>query len=166
MNPPDYILKVPEGDCGESCIWSILHYYGINATKKEINEAGGDPGRGLHGDEILIALDYYNITYNDLSSYGLNSPEDYEQYLQTNIVDNIKNGHPLLIGVKIYPDKHPEWCADHFILIIGYTSDDELIYNSSIWRYSIEISKLINTEDGYSLINQYGCVYCIEFPLT
>jgi len=166
MEPPEDIWEIPEGDCGESCIWSILHYYGIDVTKEDINKAGGDPGRGLHGWEVFTALDYYNIDYNNLTSEGMNSTEDYEQYLQTNIVDNIKKGHPLIIGVKFYPDNYPQWACDHFILITGYTLNDELIFNSDIWRFSVEILKLLNVEDGLSLINQYGMVYCIEFPLT
>jgi hypothetical protein len=166
IQPPEDIWEIPEGDCGESCIWSILNYYGIDATKEEINSAGGDPGRGLHGDEVLIALDHYNINYNDLTSGEMNSTDDYAQYLQTNIVDNIKVGRPTMIGVKVYPDNYPQWYANHFILIIGYTLNDELVFNSDNVRYSIEISKLLDTEEGLSLINNYGWIYCLEFPLN
>jgi Peptidase_C39 like family len=165
IDPPEKKWYVKEGDCGEACIWTILHYYNINVTEKDINIAGGDPGRGLHWVELFVALNHYGINYNDLS-HKVSSYQDYEQHLQTNITNKVKDGHPLLISVKIYPNQHPEWAGDHFILIVGYTINDELIYNSFNCRKSIEISKLLNTEDGYSLINDYMWVGCIEFPLT
>lgn len=165
LEPPPYHWNIPEGSCGEACLWSVLHYYGINVTQEEINEAGGSPGRGLRWCELYDALDYFGIDYNDLSGF-VYTKDHYEKHLQENIVDNVKKGHALLISVKIYPTFHPLWCRDHFILITGYTNTDKLIYNSFTERGSIPISKLLNKRWGYSLINECDGVWCLEFTLT
>lgn len=166
LDPPKYYWPVKDGSCGEACLWTILHYYGIDVTQKKINEIGGSPGRGLYWIEMITVLDYFGIDYNDLSSEEIYTIEDYEQHLQNNIVNKVKIGHPLLIAVKIYPNSHPQWWTDHFILIVGYTANDELIYNSFTNCGLVKITKLVNTEDGYSLVTPFNRVGCIEFPLT
>ena len=164
MEPPETRWDVPEGDCGEACIWTILQYYGINATEEEINIAGGNPGRGLWWNELYTALNYFNIKYNNLRHGGLHKPEDYEEYLLNEIVGNLQKGHPLLIGV-VYPPA--SYCNEHFILIVGYTANDELIYNSHNYRDSDEFSTFLNDATGrISLINRCHEAFCIEFPLT
>jgi len=79
------------------------------------------------------------------------------------VIEKISQGNPIILGVKKYPDKHPFWDCDHFILLVGYNQQkDELIYNNFNKRERIKIEKLLNKSDGYSLINRYGFINYIE----
>ena len=38
FNPPPTYWEIPEGSCGEACIWSISQFFKINISQKEINK--------------------------------------------------------------------------------------------------------------------------------
>jgi len=66
--------------------------------------------------------------------------------------------NPIFVGVKRVPDKHPNWFADHFVLMVGY-SDYSFAFNSNTgegrikWRYD-QLSN--NKHIGYSFVNHNG----------
>jgi hypothetical protein len=160
LSPPPIYFEIPEGSCGEACLWTILQASGRTVSQEEINIAGGNPGRGLYWKDLFIVLNRYNIKHRNISKYTT----DYHDFLYNEIIERIKIGHPILLGVKIYPDEHPEWSGDHFILVVGYNSEnDEIIYNTNTYRKRIEAEKLLNTSPGYSLINRHNYVLTIEF---
>ncbi|KQC15028.1 MAG: hypothetical protein APR63_04500 [Desulfuromonas sp. SDB] len=167
--PPRYQLAIEEGSCGEACLWSILHALGNEVTQIEINHAGGFPGRGLHTDELFLALDNYQAAYRDLSKSVLSSDSidnlnRYREFLYRDIIDRVSKGIPVLLGVKIYPTQFEQWPLDHFILLVGYDQDNQqLIYNDFNNRNRINPEKLLNREQGYSLVNDFHWVFAIEF---
>ena len=167
--PPRYQLAIEEGSCGEACLWSILQALGNEVTQIEINHAGGFPGRGLHTDELFLALDNYQAAYRDLSKSVLSSDSidnlnRYREFLYGDVIDRVSKGTPVLLGVKIYPTQFEQWPLDHFILLVGYDQDNhQLIYNDFNNRNRIDPEKLLNREQGYSLINDYHWVFAIEF---
>jgi hypothetical protein len=82
-------------------------------------------------------------------------------------IDSLKNiiirGNPIILGVKIYPDIHQEWSADHFVLLIGTNTKSNVFYFNDVHEMNtISYLKLINSEKGYSLINTYNSLYAIE----
>lgn len=159
--PPSEPYYISEGNCGESILWTICQLYGMNYTQDEINKIGGDPGRGLYGGEVVKVLDSLKIQYNDIEKAAT----------WESTVDTLKNiiirGNPIIVGVKIYPDTHPQWYCDHFILFTGTnTMTKEFYYNSvSMCCYSITYEKLCNTKNGYSLVNKHNALYAIEIVI-
>jgi hypothetical protein len=160
LAPPPDVYSISEGSCGEAVLWTICQYFGKNLSQKEINKIGGDPKRGLHGNEVIAVLDSLKIPYKNMKKA--------ETWAST--VDTLKNaiigGNPIILGVKIYPDQYPAWSADHFILLTGMNTKSNLFYfNSFSCEYSIPFIKLSNTNDGYSLVNRYNSLYAIEILL-
>jgi len=176
--PPSFILEITEGSCGESCLWSIINSKNFVASQLEINKSGGCFERGLHANELHKPLDRYHIQYADnmhksYFQYALSflNPANilsshsnkYRDYLYNVVIEKVKHGNPLILGVKIYPDKHYFWDCDHFILLVGYNEmTNELIFNDFNKRKRINAEKLLDKIDGYSLINRYNFLNYIE----
>ena len=177
--PPSFNFKIPEGSCGEACMWSIINSNKYVATQIEINIAGGDPGRGLHSNELYKALDTYGVEYEDHISHSYlgyslallnpvnlfsSQPEKYKRFLYSVVIAKLKQGIPILLGIKIYPDKHFFWDRDHFILLVGYNkTTNEIIFNDFDKRKRMDAEKLLDTADGYSLVNRYNYLNYIAF---
>ena len=160
-NPPENYFEIEEGSCGEACLFTVFKIQEKAVSQKEINVSGGNPGRGLHGSELFLALNNNDIKYKNIS---LTIIRDYSEYLNKVIIPAILNDNPVLLGVKIYPDEHPEWSSDHFILLIGYNSiTDEIIYNSNDERDRIPARKLLNKKRGYSIVDKYKDIFAIQF---
>jgi hypothetical protein len=114
----------------------------------------------LYGDEVVKVLDSLKIPFNFREK-----ADSWE-----NTVDTLRNiilrGNPIIVGVKIYPDLHPEWYCDHFILFTGTnTLSKEFYYNSNNYSDSITYAKLCNTNNGYSLVNILNGLYALEIIL-
>lgn len=179
--PPDFLLEIDEGSCGEACLQSIINSHEFRTSQIEINRLGGSPGRGLHTDELYKALDHYGIKYVDKLNksylrYALeffnpvnwfsDFSDEYRDYLYNIIIPKIKEGHPVILGIKIYPDEHSLWDCDHFILLVGYNEEtDELIYNDNNRRKRISAEKLLDKSSGYSIINRYNFFNYLEIDL-
>lgn len=167
--PPKRQLEIEEGSCGEACLWSILNAKGVDITQMEINHEAGFPGRGLHAYELTIPLKKHKIKFFhreksvETSDSSLTT-QRYRDFLYQDVIAKVKEGNPVLIGVKVLPTRFPEWPLDHFILIVGYNETaNELIYNDFNHRKRIPAQKLLDEEPGYSFINEYNFVYAIEF---
>ncbi|TYB31260.1 MAG: hypothetical protein FXF47_05025 [Candidatus Mcinerneyibacterium aminivorans] len=170
--PPKYVLSIREGSCGETCLWSITNKLNLNKTQLEINMAGTDKNRGLHADEIAKAVEKFDVSYNTLSrSVDSNSKKqlkkNYYKFLYEGVINAVKRGNPVIIGVKVLPTRFEQWALDHFVLVVGYNSKtDELIYNDFENQKRIKAQKLLNEDPGYSFINKYNWVFAIEFLLS
>jgi hypothetical protein len=161
LTPPTDYYQIPEGNCGESILWTICHYFGKNLSQEEINKIGGDPGRGLHGNEVVDVLDSLKIKYRDWEKAST-----WESTVDT-LKSIIIRGNPVLLGVKIYPDQHPNWVCDHFILLTGTDIRSNIFYYNNISSIeTISYAKLCNTQKGYSLINKYNAMFALEILLT
>ena len=159
-DPPKDYFDVPGGGCGEACLWTVIHARGRNATQAEINRAGGNPGRGLHSNELFFAMEKYGIHYSVIPG----RVNDFRTFLHDEIIGTIKRGRPVLLGVKIYPDLHPRWACDHFILLIGYNrTTGELIFNSNNRMERVPAEKFLDMENGYSIVNAHRYVFAVKF---
>ena len=73
----------------------------------------------------------------------------------------------MILGVKNYPQGNPLHPVDHFILVVGYNEvEDEIVYNSHNERGRVSVSKLLDTSDGYSLVNRYDLMCAMYVPLS
>jgi len=157
LAPPTNVYSIAEGSCGEAVLWTICQHFGKNLSQEAINKIGGDPKRGLHGNEVIAVLDSLKVPYKHKKKA--------ETWVST--IDTLKNaiisGNPIILGVKIYPDRDPGWSCDHFILLTGTNTKSNLFYyNSFDYMGTILFVKLTNTDDGYSLVNSYNSLYAIE----
>ncbi|PCI19087.1 hypothetical protein COB64_04230 [Candidatus Wolfebacteria bacterium] len=153
-------FKIPEGNCGEACLSTVFRMQGKTTPQKKINASGTIYNRGLHGSEIKNVVQKKNIIHRDISIVTTK----YSEYVREIIIPIILSGNPILLGVKIYPDTHPYWSADHFILLVGYDPNtDKIFYNTGHLRRKISVNKLLNKEDGYSLLNKRNKIYAIQF---
>jgi len=176
--PPNFKYNIKEGSCGEACLWSLINSKEFITSQIEINHEGGGPGRGLHANELHRVLDKYDFEYVDTMNksyftYALSfiNPanlfssdiEKYKDFVYDVIIEKIRKGIPIILGIKINPDKHFFWDIDHFILLVGYNEKtNELIFNNFNKRDRIRVDKLLNTTQGYSLINRYNFLNYIE----
>ena len=184
--PPRSRLRIREGDCGEACIWTLLRAWGHETTEIDINEIGGSPGRGLHTYELHRVLDRYGLEYRDkmgptpsgyiplllwsfLRKTVMGRPPDLEKYrrfIYDDVIASVQDGKPVILGVKSYPHGNPFHPVDHFILVVGYNHvKDEIVFNSHNERGRVSVSKLLDTSDGYSLVNRYDLTCAIHVPL-
>lgn len=160
LAPPTDYYQIIEGSCGESILWTICHYFGKNLSQEDINIIGGDPGRGLHANEVIKVLDSLKIQYKDWDKAAT-----WESTVDT-LKSIIIRGNPIILGVKIYPDRYPQWYCDHFILVTGMnTRSNVFYYNSFTSTEMVSFDKLCNTQKGYSLINKYNALFAIEIIL-
>ena len=158
--PPKVYYELKEGSCGEACLSTIFDMQGKPMSQEKINKAGGNPGRGLYGDEIIKVLKEKEITYKDISI----NTRNISVYLYKRIIPSIKANNPVLLGVTVYPTEHPEWLLDHFILLVGYdSSTNEIIYNSFDRQDRILVEKILNKKKGYSIVTKHREIYAIQF---
>lgn len=47
------------------------------------------------------------------------------------IIGHVRQGHPVIIGVKLLPDVHPEYEIDHLMPIVGFTPE-HLVANTNL----------------------------------
>lgn len=179
--PPRFKLDIPEGSCGEACLWSVINADSFRCTQIETNYIAGNRGRGLYTYELPKVLDYYGIKNLNLIKRSLVAEimgyvnpfigrKVYEAYLYDIIIPSIKKGRPILLGVKNYPNRFPFWDqrywwhVDHFILLVGYNEDtNELIFNDFNKRKRIDADDLLQRRDGYSIVNKSGYLNAIIF---
>jgi ABC-type bacteriocin/lantibiotic exporter with double-glycine peptidase domain len=163
LNPPASYWEIPEGSCGEACIWSLSHFLKINISQEEINFLVKTPNRGIHSGEIIKILKKLKIPYTNLSA-NVSNPS---LFLKETILPSVKAGNPILLGVKIYPDENPKWACDHFILVVGLNPiTKELIYNTNDERERVKISKLLNKKTGYSILHKSKFIYALKILLS
>ena len=185
--PPRSRLSIKEGDCGEACLWTLLRARGHETTEIDINEIGDSPGRGLHTYELHLVLDHYGLEYRDkmgptpagyiplylwsllrVSVMG-RAPdlEKYRRFIYDDVIASVRDGEPVILGVKNYPHGNSIHPVDHFILVVGYNQvEDEIVFNSHNERGRVSVSKLLDTSDGYSLVNRYDltCAIYVSLP--
>ncbi len=67
----------------------------------------------------------------------------------------------MLCGVKIYPDEHPDWSLDHFVLAVGY-DEEGLVLNTQLdldGQVVIAYSQLASRGRGYAFENRFRSYY-------
>jgi len=166
--PPSYYLAIEEGSCLETCLWSVMNSLKKTKTQLEINLSCPDNGLGLHFYETTKVLKNYEIGYTTYwqdvdSSDSLIVSQRYKNFVYDKVVNKVQNGYPVIIGIKSYPTQHPDWSADHALLVVGYNEKtDELIYNDMNKRKRIKVMKLLDTLPGYSFVSDFNSVFAIQ----
>lgn len=162
--PPSYYLAIKDGSCAENCLWTIMNSLDRSKTQLEINLSGTKSGRGIHSGELMQFIKKFNIGFTKHyqsvdSSDSLITSQRYKDYIYNKVVKNVKEGYPMIIGVKSYPTQNPQWFLDHFVLVVGYNErTDELIFNDLNKRKRISVKKLLDSLPGYSFVNVHNMI--------
>ncbi len=126
-------------------------YHGKFISQHEINKAGFPEHPDLYSNDIPRALDNLSMSYK---SWDRND-QNIEGYINW-IKKQLALGRPVICGMKIYPDEHPDWSLDHFVLATGYTADTILINTNIFGRINFSLDQLKSGNDGYTFGNKYN----------
>jgi hypothetical protein len=145
-----------EGWCGETCLEMAMAYYEIDITQREINRAAVDRTPGLTEENIDQAMNALGVTYTIWND----EEPDLELFLEW-IREGLRRGHPVLVGAKIYPDEHPRWYVDHFVLVAGF-DERGLIMNTQLdldGKIHVSYAQLMSRNDGYSFTSRHNTYF-------
>ena len=170
--PPSTFPRYTGGCCIETCIWSILNVQGVSMSIEEITALGENhpKGWGLASMEITCVLNKLGIEHILTlapKTEGLLPfcSQSYEDILRGKVIDKVKEGIPVMFGLKYLPYYIPYIPMDHFVLAVGYNeATDEIIYNDINQVNRSTVTKLADGSFGYSANNFYDVTYIIEFP--
>jgi hypothetical protein len=137
------------GWCAEVCIQMAMAYYGCLVSQKCINKAGKPQHSDLYMDDIDIALNQLSVKYIPWKS----SDKDLQDFTLW-IKSMLNSRYPVLCGVKIYPDEHPHWFLDHFVLIVGYNDIGFLVNTNMYGQKRISYQKITSGKKGISFKNR------------
>ena len=144
--------KPKSGWCGEAAIQMAMSYYGAYASQQAINRAGKPVHPDLYSDEVPVAMSNLGMEFKAWRGEGMPA---FLRWVQ----GELTAGHPVLLGVKIYPTAHPEWGLDHFVLAVGCTKES-LTYNTTWKRQETRSLALLSSrEKGLSIANRSGRYY-------
>jgi ABC-type bacteriocin/lantibiotic exporter with double-glycine peptidase domain len=138
------------GWCAEACIQMAMEYYGYSISQKEINRVGKPKHSDLYMDDIDVALDQLSVKSISWKSSNENI-QDFIEWIKSMV--NLK--YPVICGIKIYPDEHPRWFLDHFVLIVGYDDKGFLVNTNMYGQKRISYRKITATKKGFSFKNKY-----------
>jgi len=138
------------GWCGEASIQMALAYYGKKIPQDVIHQAGKPRQADLQGDDMDRALQNTGALFVPYSG----KPNDLEGFIAW-IKKELRLGHPVICGCKIYPTENPEWDVDHFVVASGYNSKG-LLLNTQLdcdGQLLVRYKQLISKKAGYSFRN-------------
>ena len=137
------------GWCGEACIQMAMGFYGKEVSQAEINKAGRPAHPDLYENDIEKALDALSVRYVawDRSNHD---PKACVAW----IIDQLRQGRPLICGVKFYPDENPTWTVDHFVLAVGFGDQGLLVNTNTDGQERVSFDRLVSRNEGMSLRNK------------
>ena len=144
------------GWCGEACIQMAMAYYGKEVEQAAINRAAGAGAAvpEIITDNMDIALDSLAVRYDRWDSAN----HDVRVFIAW-IKLALREGHPVICGVKTYPEEHPNWACDHFVLAVGY-DDRGLLLNT---QHDFDGQMLVTYDDLTSL-DKGSEIYSFQSP--
>ena len=158
--------KPSAGWCAETAIQEALLHYGAFVPQRAINRAGrprhpdlywGDVPRALRG--VGLSFEKWPGESTERSGNERGGREGFGDFVAW-LEEQIRDGRPVVSGVKIYPTEHPRWGLDHIVLIVGFEESRALHINTT-WgsRRRMTHARLQASKEGISLHNRYGQYY-------
>lgn len=139
------------GWCGETCIQMAMGYYGREVTQESINAAAGSPSDITEVDmdralrKLGVGYETWNESNGDVAAFT--------EWVKAHVAAR----HPVICGVKVYPDETPEWYVDHFVLAVGYDATG-LRLNTQLdcdGQQVVSYAQLASQNNGYAFANRY-----------
>jgi hypothetical protein len=139
------------GWCAETCIQMAIGYYGQEVSQKQINQAGAPRHPDLYAYDIDNALNALGVSFICFDE----SNSDLSAFIVW-IRDNLRCGGPVICGCKLYPDEHPDWNLDHFVLVVGCNAEG-LLLNTQLdmgGQLLVPYGRLASNRSRYSFKNR------------
>lgn len=139
------------GWCGEVALQMALRYYGIDRSQHEIHAAGHPLHADLYEEDLPVALDAFGIGYERWPLEN-NDVLQFLEWVRVGVASHL----PVVCGVKLLPDKHPDWTVDHFVLAVGIC-DRGLILNTQpevAGRVLVPYEQLTAPEGRITFVNR------------
>lgn len=141
-----------EGWCGETSIQMVALHYGAWVPQPMINALGKPAHVDLWEEDIPTALSALGLESERAQSRTL------EAYLSW-IVEEVRRGHPVIVGAKVFPTPHPEWDVDHLMPVVGF-SPRGLVFDTNEELGQLEVSwAALGGNDGISFVSPTGKFY-------
>lgn len=113
-----------EGWCGETSIQMAALHYGAWVPQPVINSLGRPTHVDLWEEDVPTALEQLGLSYE--RSHAA-SRDEFVGW----IITQVRLGHPVIVGAKIFPTDHPDWDVDHLMPIVGF-SPRGLVFNTNL----------------------------------
>lgn len=139
------------GWCAETCIQMAIGYYGQEVSQKQINQAGAPRHPDLYVYDIDNALNALGVSFICFDE----SNSDLSAFIVW-IQHNLRCGRPVICGCKLYPDEHPDWNLDHFVLVVGCNAEG-LLLNTQLdmgGQLLVPYGRLASNRSRYSFKNR------------
>lgn len=141
------------GWCAETAIQEALLHHGVYVPQRTINRAGKPRMPDLYWDDVPVALKALGVSYERWSGDG--GFGDFIAWTE----EHLRNGHPLVTGVKIHPTEHPRWGLDHVVLVVGYDAGQALYLDTTWGTRERRTHADLQAMEGLSLANRHGKFY-------
>jgi hypothetical protein len=135
------------GWCGETSIQMAMAYFGKEVSQKDINKAAGDDIPAINETDVDTASISLGVTFTSWPD----SEQEMDAFIDW-IKKELTEGYPVICGIKIYPDEHPDWFVDHLVLAVGF-DENGLILNTQTncdGQQYISYDQLNSQDEGYS----------------
>ncbi len=136
------------GWCAEACIQMAMGYFGKEVTQEAINKAGKPASHDLHSEDIKTALDSLKVSYLSWDE-GVSNIDSFACWVR----EQIREKHPVICGMKLYPDENPSWAYDHFALAVGFNKDGMTINTDLDGQMLLTYKQLSSANPTYSFQN-------------
>jgi len=136
------------GWCAEACIQMAMGYFGKEVTQEAINKAGKPAAHDLHSEDIKTALDSFKVSSISWDE-GVTSIDSFALWIR----GQIRAKHPVLCGMKLYPDENSSWAFDHFALAVGFNKEGFIINTDLDGQQLLTYKQLGSTNPTYSFQN-------------
>lgn len=161
--PENVLLPIPDrqwaegapdkGWCGETSIQMVALHYGAWFPQPVINQLGRPTHPDLWEQDIPTALDAVGLRYVTATS---STREEFIEWIKS----ELRAGHPVIVGAKLFPTDHPDWDVDHIMPIVGF-SPHGFTFNTNLEAGQLEVpwAELGGTENGISFVSPTGKFY-------
>ena len=145
----------PEGWCGETCIQMAGLYYGVWIPQRVANEKGKPKTPDLWEHDVPVAMSALGVRFQTApKEAGAAALLDWT-------VKALREGKPVILGVKLLPTKHPDWEVDHLVLAVGFSPEGLLLNTNLEGQQRVPWLGLLTKEGsrGFSLVNDKGTAW-------
>jgi Peptidase_C39 like family len=144
QNRPDTSV----GWCAEACIQMAMGYFGKEVTQEAVNKAGRSSVPDLHSEDIETALDSFKVSFVRWNE-SVASLDSFVCWIR----EQLRAKHPVICGMKLYPDENPSWAYDHFALAVGFNKEGILMNTNLDGQQLLTYRQLSSMDPTYSFRN-------------
>ncbi len=147
-----------EGWCGEASLQMAASHFGGWVPQQVANTLGQPKTPDLWEHDIPTALRALRMRFE-------RGPSSKPARLLPWLVEALRRGHPVVLGLKLVPTTNPQWHVDHLVLAVGFTPAG-LTVNTNLedGQVTLNWADLQRAEGshGYSLLNQSGELFAFS----